>query len=377
MSTQSVTTSSSRILKRKGSSFSDAGTESQASSSPVSDRGERPLKKSKSTATVIDDEDGSVQGGSTVLKYNNKTIPDVIEIPPVTPGTIKICSWNVAGYRACQNKGFKRYVEAEVPDILLLTETKMNDVPVDPFIDNLYPHRYWNIAKQKGYGESRRRIPHFGLPPAGTAIFSKIKPLNVSYVLPDIATPDLVKGRLVILEFETLYLVGTYVVNAGQNLKTMNSKVEWQRAFTAHIRHLDSQKPVIWAGDLNVAPTAKDLSRPKTNWNKSAGYTAIETEAFAEILNPKPSEAEDGEEADDTPTPGKFIDVWRKMNPEEQDFTYYSMMRKCREKGIGWRLDMFVVSERIYSRIKTCEIRGEIYGGSDHVPIVAEVEAPL
>ncbi|KIO32504.1 hypothetical protein M407DRAFT_18557 [Tulasnella calospora MUT 4182] len=161
----------------------------------------------------------------------------------------------------------------------------------------------------------------------------------------------------------------------------MDSKVEWQRAFTAHIRHLDSQKPVIWAGDLNVAPTAKDLSRPKNNWNKSAGYTVIETEAFAEILDPKASEPEDGEinedDGDAPSPPGKFVDVWRKMNPDEQDFTYYSMMRKCREKGIGWRLDMFVVSERIYSRIKTCEIRGEIYGGSDHVPIVAEVEAPL
>lgn len=291
------------------------------------------------------------------------TIPEVIEVPPATPGTVKICSWNVAGFRACQKKGFKRYVEAEVPDILLLTETKMNDIPVDPFIDNLYPHRYWNIATKKGY--------------AGTAIFSKIKPINVTYVLPDIATPDLVKGRLVILEFETLYVIATYVVNAGQKLKTMDSKIEWQRAFTAHIRHLDSQKPVIWAGDLNVAPTAKDLKNHKTNWNKSAGYTAIETEAFAEILNPKLPEAEEEEEDSDAPTPGKFIDVWRKMNPDEQDFTYYSFMRKCREKGIGWRLDMFVVSERIYPRIKTCEIRSEIYGGSDHVPIVAEIEAPL
>ncbi|KAG9019567.1 hypothetical protein FRB90_000475 [Tulasnella sp. 427] len=335
MSSQPVTPSSSRILKRKGSSYADTMTESQASSSsPGSDRDERPLKRSKSSVTVIEDDDVSMAGGSRILKYTNMTIPEVIEgIPPATPGTVKICSWNVAGYRACQKKGFRRYVEAEAPDILLLTETKMNDVPVDPFIDNLYPHRYWNIATKKGY--------------AGTAIFSKIKPLNVTYVLPDIATPDLVKGRLVIMEFETLYFIGTYVVNAGQKLKTMDSKIEWQRAFTAHLRHLDSQKPVIWAGDLNVAPTAKDLSNPKPNWNKSAGYTAIETEAFAEILNPK--EAEDAKESEGSTSPGKFVDVWRQMNPDEKDFTYYSFLRKCREKGIGWRLDMCTSKTRYVS----------------------------
>lgn len=171
-------------------------------------------------------------------------------------------------------------------------------------------------------------------------------------------------------------------------MQTMDNKKEWQRAFESHVRQLDDKKPVVWGGDVNVAPTPKDLTNSKTNWNKTAGHTAIECDWYKKFLNPT-------DEANDK----KFIDVWRKMHPDEQSFTYFSFLRKCREKGIGWRLDMcesfppfflyqwerpnmsrvvtVTVSERIYSRIKTCEIRSEIYGASDHVPLVLEIEGDL
>lgn len=126
----------------------------------------------------------------------------------------------------------------------------------------------------------------------------------------------------------------------------MDAKDQWQTGFEAHIRDLDSRKPVIWAGDLNVAPTPRDLFHPKTNWNKTAGYTEIECSWFAKFLRGPGSEttttttSADADAAVAAPSSGKFIDVWRKMNPKLKHFTYFSMMRKCREKGIGWRLDM-------------------------------------
>ncbi|KAG9010925.1 hypothetical protein FRB94_009405 [Tulasnella sp. JGI-2019a] len=319
----------------------------------------------------------AAQEAASSKQPTNVTLPVNITFPSPTPDTVKIASWNVAGLRASlkkvctfvdgmaliltpfvpgrRYKGFKFYVEAEDPDILILTETKINDVPMEPVLDSRYPHRYWNIAKQKGY--------------AGTAAFSKHKPISVGYVLPDIKTPDIVKGRLVILEFESCWVVGTYVPNAGQKLKSMDAKVEWQRAFQLHMQHLDSQKPVIWTGDQNVAHTPLDLTNSKSNWDKTPGHTAIECEWFRDFLK--------GPESTSNEDTTSFVDVWRRMNPKLQHYTYFSMMRKCREKGIGWRLDMFVLSQRLYSRVKTCVIRDEIYGASDHVPIVLELEGTL
>jgi len=157
------------------------------------------------------------------------------------------------------------------------------------------------------------------------------------------------------------------VTNAGEKLKTMKEKNTWHEHFTAYIRDLDKKKPVIWMGDLNVAPTAIDLANPKSNWNKTPGYTKDETEAFENILNPPES----------APGAGKFVDVWRQRYPERKHYTYYSYRFNCRTKGIGWRLDMFVVSERIVEKVKMCEIRSEIYGASDHVPVVMEIESSI
>jgi len=227
----------------------------------------------------------------------------------------------------------------------------VNNEPVDPVITARFPYRTWAISGKKTY--------------AGTAVLSKIKPLSVTKLLPGHPEPDQVKGRLVTIEFEGCYVVCTYVTNAGQDLKTLKEKNVWNEHFTAYLRDLDKKKPVIWMGDMNVAPTAKDLSKPSTNWNKTPGYTLDETEAFKNILNASGSSKD----------AAKFVDVWRDRHPDTQHYTYFSYRFNCRMKGIGWRLDMYVVSERIAEKVKTCEIRSEIYGASDHVPIVMEIES--
>ncbi|KAI0374874.1 hypothetical protein BV20DRAFT_961084 [Pilatotrama ljubarskyi] len=285
----------------------------------------------------------------------NKVLPVHIAFPPKGEGLVRIATWNICGLAAAQKKGFKYYVEAEDPDVLILTETKVNDDPVDPALTNRFPYRYWAKSSKKTY--------------SGTAVLSKIEPLSVDYTLPGHPDSDSVKGRIVTLEFTSCYLVGTYVVNAGTGLKTLDAKKEWNAHFEAYIRDLDRKKPVIWAGDLNVAPTALDLANPKTNWNKTPGYTEAETSAFSRILNASKDEAE--------PDAGKFVDVWRERHPDLRHYTYFSYRFNCRQKGLGWRLDMFVVSERLVERVKMCEIRSEIYGASDHCPVVLELEGPL
>ncbi|KAG6876971.1 hypothetical protein C0993_011472 [Termitomyces sp. T159_Od127] len=171
----------------------------------------------------------------------NRVLPVTITFPQKTPGTLRIATWNICGLSASLKKGFKYYVEAEDADIMVLTETKVNNEPVDPTLAKLYPYRYWSIAEKKGY--------------AGTAILSKHKPLNVNMILPGHPDPSETKGRIIMLEFEAFCLIGTYVVNAGHGLKTLGSKKVWNTHFDSYIRELDRKKPVIWTGDLNVAPT--------------------------------------------------------------------------------------------------------------------------
>ncbi|KAG2020034.1 DNA-(apurinic or apyrimidinic site) lyase [Coprinopsis cinerea AmutBmut pab1-1] len=264
----------------------------------------------------------------------NKTLPVNIEFEKPDEGTLRIATWNVCGLAASMRKGFKYYVEAEDADILVLTETKVNDIPADPALKSRYPHQYWSISDKKTY--------------AGTAILSKVKPLHVDYKLPGHPNP---KGRILTLEFENAYLIGTYVVNAGQELKTMDAKKEWQTHFEAYIRELDKKKPVIWTGDLNVAPTEKDLQNSKKAWNKQPGYTEIETTAFKKILA-----------SEDDPERPQFVDVWRKLHPDLQHYTYWSYRFQSREKGNGWRLDMFVLSTKLVDRVKKVLVSWDILG---------------
>lgn len=282
--------------------------------------------KRKLDANLSDNEGPSTSKGSKKARTENKSVPENsqptnkvlpvnITFPPREPGTVRLATWNICGLAASQKKGFKYYVEAEDPDILVLTETKVNDVPNDPALTERFPHAYWSISNKKSY--------------SGTAILSKHEPLNVTQALPGHPDPSHVKGRIITLEFDNFYVVGTYVVNAGSDLKTLNEKKEWNVHFDAYIRDLDSKKPVIWTGDLNVAPTEMDLSNPKKNWNKTAGYTEAETTAFKKILA-----------SPDDMSANKFVDVWRQLHPTDRHYTYFSYRFNCRMKGIGWRLDI-------------------------------------
>ncbi|KAF5380999.1 hypothetical protein D9615_004074 [Tricholomella constricta] len=331
------------FLIRRSSMAPKGRTVSKRKASSSGDEDDEPKTKTKRSKIA------SPASSPGNAQPTNKVLPVHITFPRRTPGTLRLATWNICGLAASQKKGFKYYVEAEDADILVLTETKVNDEPVDPVIKDRYPYRYWSISDKKTY--------------SGTAILSKHKPLNVTKTLPGHPDPSLVKGRIITLEFETCYLIATYVVNAGTGLKTLDAKKEWNVHFEAYIRDLDKKKPVIWTGDLNVAPTELDLSNAKRNWNKTAGYTEAETTAFKHILNP-PADSD----------AGRFVDVWRHLHPEDQHYTYFSYRFNCREKGLGWRLDMFVLSERIVERTRMCEIRSEIYGASDHCPVVMEFE---
>jgi len=324
-----------RASSSKRKAVSDSEAEDDASSN----------KKSKVSPPSNDNS----QPKNTVLPVN------IAFAPRKSPGTtIRLSTFNVCGLAASQKKGFSFYVEAEDPDILVLTETKVNNEPVDLALKNRFPHSYWSIADKKGY--------------SGTAILSKHQPLSVDRTLPGHPNPLAVKGRIITLEFENHYVIGTYVPNAGTGLKTLDEKNEWNLHFTKYIRDLDKLKPVIWTGDLNVAPTEIDLCNAKKNWNKTPGYTQAETDAFKNILNSS------AEPIADAP---KFVDIWRKLHPMDHHYTYFSYRFNCRQKGLGWRLDMFVLSERIIDRVQMCEIRSEIYGASDHCPLTMEIEGPL
>ncbi|CCO28004.1 hypothetical protein BN14_01995 [Rhizoctonia solani AG-1 IB] len=284
--------------------------------------------------------------------WTNKGIPDTLTFTP-SEEKIRISAWNV------------------------------NDRPTDPLLAKKYPHQYWNIAAKKGYDSSA----------------------NIASGAPKLDQDD-VKGRLVTLEFEKCWVIGTYVPNAGEGLKNMDRKVAWQVAFEAHLRNLDAIKPVIWAGDLNVAPTAKDLRNDKSNWNKTAGYTEQETSAFKRALAGPPAEpltkaaitesteiahitSVEGEATEVTKTvkanvessaqgrAGPMIDIWRRLHPDDEHYTYFSYRFNARLKGMGWRIDHFVTSERFFPKVAACEIRNEIWGASDHCPIVMDFEGPL
>ncbi|KAL7342443.1 DNA-Apurinic or apyrimidinic site lyase [Rhodotorula toruloides] len=285
----------------------------------------------------------------------NKEVPeDLSSFPRPPEGCVRISAWNVAGLRASEKKGFSRYVNAEDADILVVTETKTPELSL-PALDDRYEYRYWGDHVKKGH--------------AGTAIFSKIKPLNVSkgFQASEEVTAADSEGRMITLEFENSYVVGTYVPNAGNGLKTLPEKEKWNRAFETYLRELDAKKPVIWCGDLNVVPTPTDIRNWKTNYNKSAGCTDAEINGFKAQLNPEEGSGHK-----------RLVDVWREKHPDlEGHYTYYSYKFQCREKGIGWRLDYQVVSERLLPKVKACEIRAEIWGASDHVPIVLDIEGPL
>jgi AP endonuclease-1 len=248
---------------------------------------------------------------------------------------IKFSSWNVNGVRAWLKNGGFEYLTHEAPDIFCLQETKCAEVslPKEQLKIDGY-HTYWSSAIKPGY--------------SGTGLYTKRKPLNVTYGV-GIEEHD-TEGRLITCEFETFYLITAYVPNAGEGLKRLDYRQEWDRDFREYLKKLDAQKPLILCGDLNVAHNEIDLKNPKTN-TKTAGFTQQERDGFTALLG-------DG-----------FVDSFRDLHPTTQAFTYWSYRFNARAKNIGWRLDYFVLSQRLVKDVCNCVVRSEV-AGSDHCPLV-------
>lgn len=249
---------------------------------------------------------------------------------------MKLVSWNVNGIRAAIKKGFCDFVDEYKPDILCLQETKARPEQVD--LELAGYQDYWNSAEKKGY--------------SGTAIFTKHKPLNVSLGL-GIEEHDQ-EGRVITLEFEDYYLVTVYTPNSQNQLQRLAYRTEsWDQCFFNHLVELETRKPVIFCGDLNVAHKEIDLANPKTN-TKSAGFTKEERAGFDRYM-------EHG-----------FIDSFRAFNQEPKHYTWWSYRARARERNVGWRIDYFCVSESLRPKLKDAYILPQVHG-SDHCPVVLEL----
>lgn len=253
--------------------------------------------------------------------------------------SIKLASWNVNGIRSVLNKGaLQSYLEESNPDIICLQETKAQEDQVDFDFSELGYYEYWNSAVRKGY--------------SGTAIFTKIKPLSVTYGI-GIEDHDQ-EGRVITLEFADYYLVTVYTPNAKRDLTRLDYRQLWEDDFLAYLNTLNAIKPIVFCGDLNVAHQEIDLANPKTN-TKNAGFTIEERTKFSQIIE------------------AGYVDVFRYRNPEVTGaYTWWSYMNKARQRNVGWRIDYFVVSPNIIDRIHDVKIRPEVMG-SDHCPIELEI----
>lgn len=245
---------------------------------------------------------------------------------------MKFISWNVNGIRACVTKGFLDYFKEVDADIFCLQEIKLQEGQIELDLENY--HQYWNYAQKKGY--------------SGTAIFTKIQPLNVSYGI-NIEEHDN-EGRVITLEFEDYYFVTVYTPNSQSELKRLDYRMKWEDDFRNYLTELDNKKPVIMCGDLNVAHKEIDLKNPKAN-RKNAGFTDEERSKFTQFL-------EVG-----------FIDTYRYFNEEKEGaYSWWSYRFNARKNNSGWRIDYFVASKKIEDKLVSADIHNEILG-SDHCPI--------
>ena len=249
---------------------------------------------------------------------------------------MKFISWNVNGFRACLTKGFEEFFKDVDADFFCIQETKMQ--PGQAEFETPDYHQYWYSAKKKGY--------------SGTAIFAKKEPLTVSYGL-GIEEHDH-EGRAITLEYEDFYLLCVYTPNAQRELARLPYRMEWEDALREYMKTLDSKKPVIYCGDLNVAHEEIDLKNPKTN-HFSAGFSDEERGKFTELLQ------------------AGFKDTFRSLYPEKVQYSWWSYMYGARGKNVGWRIDYFVVSDRIMDKVEDSFILNEIMG-SDHCPVGIEID---
>lgn len=250
---------------------------------------------------------------------------------------MKLISWNVNGLRAIYKKGFIDFFNTIDADIFCIQETKMQEGQITLELSGY--EQYFNYAERKGY--------------SGTAVFTKIKPKNVTYGI-GIEQYDN-EGRVITLEFSEFYLINCYAPNSGRELARLKYRMEWEDKFKEYLKKLDKNKPIIICGDLNVAHKEIDLKNPKTN-TKSAGFTNEEREKFSNLLKER------------------FTDTYRKLYPDKENaYTWWSYMFNAREKNIGWRIDYFLTSDRISNKIEEAYIFNEIMG-SDHCPVGLEID---
>lgn len=249
---------------------------------------------------------------------------------------MKFISWNVNGLRACMNKGFMDFFNAEDADFFCLQETKLSEGQIALDLPGFFQH--WNYAEKKGY--------------SGTAIFAKQPPLSVRY---GVGVSELdTEGRLITLEYPEFFLVTCYTPNAQRELARIDHRLSWEKAFREYLMGLDSIKPVIICGDLNVAHKEIDLKNPASN-RGAAGFSDEERSAFASLLD------------------SGFTDSFRFLYPNQEGaYTWWSYMFHARERNTGWRIDYFLVSNRIADKISATPIYSEVLG-SDHCPVGLEI----
>ncbi|MBQ7886100.1 MAG: exodeoxyribonuclease III [Clostridia bacterium] len=250
---------------------------------------------------------------------------------------MKLISWNVNGLRACIGKGFGDYFAAQGADFFCLQETKMQpgqaQIPAEGY------HEYFYSAEKKGY--------------SGTAILTRHEPISVSYGMGSELHDH--EGRLITLEYENFYMVTCYTPNSQRELTRLQYRLCWEEDFRMYLKKLDERKPVIVCGDLNVAHKEIDLKNPKSNQN-NAGFTPQERAAMTKLLD------------------SGFVDTFRHLHPDATDaYSWWSYMFSARAKNVGWRIDYFLVSERIADRITAAEIHSDVMG-SDHCPVLLEID---
>ena len=249
---------------------------------------------------------------------------------------MKLVSWNVNGLRACLGKGFLDFCAFADADVICLQETKMR--PEQAEFDLPGYERYWNSADKAGY--------------SGTAVFTRQTPLSVTYDFGKEVHRH--EGRVITAEYPEFYLVCCYTPNSKDQLSRLDYRMEWEDVFRAYLLALDAKKPVILCGDLNVAHTEMDIKNAKTN-RMSAGFTDQERAKMTELLA------------------AGFADSFRVVHPDEVKYSWWSYRFHAREKNAGWRIDYFIVSQRIADKIRAAEIHNEIFG-SDHCPVELQID---
>lgn len=249
---------------------------------------------------------------------------------------MKLVSWNVNGLRACVKKGFLEYFKDIDADIFCVQETKLQEGQIELELEGY--EQYWHYAVKKGY--------------SGTAIFTKIKPITVKYGL-GIEEHDQ-EGRVITLEFVNFYLINVYTPNSQRELARLDYRMSWENAMRTYVKELDTIKPVILCGDLNVAHNEIDIKNPKTNRN-SAGFSDQERSKMTELLA------------------SGFKDSFRFLYPNKEDaYSWWSYFRKARERNAGWRIDYFIVSDKIKDNIEDASIHSHVLG-SDHCPVLLDI----